>query len=357
MKNNVKGFLIPEWIFLPLVLAIVLSCNSCHGKADSGNKPRQAVAVAAEVVVVEPRLMAEQLMATGTVMAGERIELRNQVPGLLSRINFEEGSGVLKGQLLVKINDSDLKAQLKGLQVQYRQASDEEFRKRRLLEMKAISQEEYDLALNQLQSIEAEQELIQAQIEKTEIIAPFAGKVGLRSVSPGSYLSANSLIAVMQQTDPVKIEFSVPEKYGNHIRKGQKVYFSTSADSAEYMAGIYAVEPEIDAATRTMRVRALTPNRNGRLIPGTFARIRIVLQEKEDAIVIPSEALVNELQGSKVYVVAQGKAVSKPVTAGIRNDKEVEIRAGLEPGDSVVTTGLLQMNEGTRIKAVPTLKK
>jgi membrane fusion protein (multidrug efflux system) len=247
---------------------------------------------------------------------------------------------------LLKINDSELQAQLTRVDVQEKLAAQEEYRNRQLLELKAISQEEYDVSLNQLRAVQAEKQLLEAQIEKTEIVAPLSGKIGLRSVSPGSYIPSNSLIATLQQIDPVKVEFSVPEKYSLTVKQGMHITFTVENVDRTYEGIIYAVESGIDPQTRTIKVRATSPNLGSLLVPGTYARISIILERIKDAITIPSETLITELEGNKVYICRDGKAVSTPVTTGIRTDTDVQITSGLSAGDSLITTGLLQISNG-----------
>jgi membrane fusion protein (multidrug efflux system) len=228
-------------------------------------------------------------------------------------------------------------------------ARDEEYRKKQLLEIKAISQEEYDIAANTLQSVIAERQLLDAQLAKTQIFAPLSGKIGLRNVSPGSYIPSNTLIATLQQVDPMKIEFSVPEKYTQLMRNGMEISFSMDYTPQPFTGKVYAVESGVDEGTRTIKVRATCTNPKRLLVPGTFARITVVLEEIPDAIKIPSEAMVGDIAGNKVFLVKGGKAVSVPIFAGIRTEKDVQIIQGLQPGDSLILTGLLQVNDGTPV--------
>jgi membrane fusion protein (multidrug efflux system) len=195
---------------LALPLLYLASCGNSNEKVTPGGAAQRNRQVPVEVKVTSPRLLINEIFTTGSLQANEKVELRSEVSGRIISIPFEEGSYVQTGQLLLKINDLDLQAQLKKAKIQSKLAEQEEYRKAKLLEIKAISQEEYDVANNQLQSIKAEISLIMAQIDRTEIHAPFSGRIGLRMVSPGSFIPANTLIATLQQLDPVKIEFSVP---------------------------------------------------------------------------------------------------------------------------------------------------
>jgi len=334
------------------ILFIIIGCSRGKkaGQADPG---RRFSAVAVNVKVIQPQLLKNEFYTTGSILANEKVELRCEVSGRITGIYFQEGSEVKKGDLLLKINDSELQAQLTKAEAQEKLAELEEFRNRQLLEIKAVSQEEYDVSLNQLKSILAEKSLLEAQIEKTEIIAPLSGKIGLRYVSPGSYIPTNSLIAIIQQVDPIKIEFSVPEKYSLKVKKGMHLTFTVENVDKTFDGIVYAIESGVDPDTRTIKVRATSPNPGSILMPGTYARITIILENIPDALTIPSEALITELEGTKVYLCKGNKAVSIPVVTGIRTANDVQIVTGLSAGDSLITTGLLQISNGSPVMVQP----
>jgi membrane fusion protein, multidrug efflux system len=339
-------------LLIPLaMIAIILTSFSCKGKSKAGPAAgaRRTGAVMVEVRVIKPDTLLNIIYSTGSLLPNEKVELRNEVSGRITGIYFKEGTEVSQGTLLLKINDQDLQAQLSKNSVQEKMARDDEYRKKQLLEIKAISQEEYDLAANTLKSVQAERQLLDAQLAKTQIFAPLSGKIGLRNVSPGSFITANTLIATIQQVDPIKIEFSVPEKYTQLIRTGMPISFSMDYTPEPFSGRIYAIESGVDESTRTVRVRATCPNPGRKLVPGTFARISVVLEEINDAITVPSESMVGDIAGNKVFVVRGGKATSVPVFAGIRTEKEVQIIQGLQPGDSLILTGLLQVSDGTPV--------
>jgi len=279
------------------------------------------------------------------------VELRPEMAGRVTGIYFEEGSQVPQGKLLLKINDSEMQAQLKKLEAQEYLAGEEEFRKRKLLEIKAISKEEYDTALNQLKIVQAEKQLLQAQIAKSEIHAPFGGKIGLRTVSPGSYISASSVIATLQQLDPVKVEFTITEKYSLLVKEGMEVTFTLESSDIEFQGRIYARESSVDPGTRSMKVRARASNRGQLLLPGKFARVRLVLERYSEALTIPAEALVTELTSKSVFLFKNGKAKMTGVQTNVRTPTEIQITEGLNPGDTLIVTGLLQITDGTAVEA------
>lgn len=283
-------------------------------------------------------------------MANEEIELRPEIAGRITGVSFNEGSQVEKGSLLLKINDSELKAQLKRKESEEKLALSDEQRKKSLFEAKAISQEEYDKSLNALRIVEADMDVTRSQIAKTEIRAPFDGVIGLRYVGEGGYVSPSMLAATMQDIDPMKVEFSVPEKYAHRLKDGLEIAVHIGEDSKEYKGTIYAIESKIDPGTRTMKARARIPNPDGSLIPGSFARVDITLEEIQDAIVIPTGALIPELNGAKVFVCENGVAKSVQVETGLRTERDIQITSGLSPNDTLIVTGLLQLSNGKKIQ-------
>jgi membrane fusion protein (multidrug efflux system) len=301
-------------------------------------------------MVVQPGLLENKILATGSLEANEEVQLRSETPGRIVSINFEEGTPVRKGELLVKINDQDFQAQKKKLQLEENLAKDDVYRKSKLLEMKAVSQEEYDKSANQLGIIEAQIELINSQIAKTEIYAPFSGMIGLRHVSPGEYVSSTSLIALLIQGDPIKIGFSIPEKYREKVKNGTLIKFSVEGSDNSFSGRVFAIEPKVDPSTRNVTLRAICPNPGNLLVPGSFAKVVIVLETLANAIVIPSESIIPQLNSEKVFICSNGKAVSRIVTTGIRTEREVQIINGLIPGDTVILSGLLQLREGLNIR-------
>ncbi|NUO83728.1 efflux RND transporter periplasmic adaptor subunit, partial [candidate division KSB1 bacterium] len=229
--------------------------------------------------------------------------------------------------------------------------SQEAERKRQLFEQKLASEEEYEIAVNQLNIVKADIIIIQAQIAKTEIRAPFDGTIGLRHVSEGSYISPTTRITTLQDNQPVKIDFTIPEKYAAAVKKGDRIGFTVEGVARKFEGTVYAVEARIDAATRTMHLRALSPNSDGVLIPGAFANVEVVFKEKE-TLAIPAFALIPELKGQRVFLYKNGKAESQSVEIGTRTDERVEVTQGLAPGDTLITSALLQLRPGMTVRPV-----
>lgn len=331
-------------ILFPLLWA---GCSSTEEVDQSGATGAPAVAV--EILVVETEPLEHKISVTGSVLANESVELRSETSGRLVELNFEEGAMVQKGQLLAKINDRDLRAQLRTLVLQDSLLNRELYRKRQLLDLNAISREEYDQVETELASLRAEQEVVQTQIDRTDITAPFSGKVGLRSVSEGAYIEPATFMATLQQINPVKIEFAVPEKYRDHLQPGTAVEFTVTGSDSLFSAEVYAVESRIDPVTRSITARARSQNSEGLLYPGAFASMEIILQKIEDAILVPSEAVNPQIDGHHVYVVKNGLAHLVNVDVGVRTERRTQITSGLSPGDSLATTGLLQLQDSTAV--------
>lgn len=306
--------------------------------------------VAVSGYVVSPEELDNKIFATGSIIANEEVNLSPEISGKIVKLYFREGASVSRGQLLVKINDADLQAQMKKIEVQVKLAQEKEARFKQLLAIQGISQEEYDAVLNALNSLLADIQVIKAQIAKTEIRAPFDGVVGLKSVSEGSYVSPNATIAGIQQLNPIKIDFAVPEKYLGKVQTGNIITFSVEGLEESFKGKVYATEPKIDPNTRTLQIRATCPNPKQKILPGSFARIELILDRTEKAIMVPTEAIIPVLKGQKVMVNEGGKVKEVSIQAGLRTSTKVEVLSGLSMGDTVITTGLMQLRQGAPVK-------
>lgn len=300
--------------------------------------------------VVTPQSVDNKVAATGSILANEEVELKCETAGKIIGLYLKEGSHVRKGELLVKINDADLQAQLKKAQSMVKLDEENEVREKKLWEINGISKEEYDVAVTTLNGAKADVELIQAQIQKTEIRAPFNGIVGLKNVSEGSYISNTNVVANLEELDPMKIDFSIPEKYMNQVKVGDVINFTVSGSTDKYSGEIYAIEPRIDLASRTLQIRAHASNKEGKLLSGAFATIELVLQHLDNVIMVPTQSIIPALKSQKVFVTKDGKAFSKTVETGIRTDAAIQITKGLEIGDTVITTGIMQLRQGLPVK-------
>jgi len=335
--------------FYFLVMLILFSIIGCKNANDNPTQKSGLNAMGVNVIIIQPKELDNTIFSNGTVLANEAVELRSEVSGRIRNISFIEGNRVNKGDLLLKIVDDDLQAQLKKLTLQESLSKEDVQRKTKLRELDAISQEEFDQGQNQLLVIQAEIQLVKAQIEKTEIRAPFEGLIGLRYVSPGGYLSPSMLVTNLLDLDPVKIEFSVPEKYLGQINKKTAISFSIDGNDSIFSGTVYAIEPKINPATRSLTIRAVCSNPDQILLPGNFAKVSILLQKIKDAIVVPSQVLIPDIKGEKVFVFSGGKARPVYIETGIRTENEVQVLSGLNANDTIITTGLLQLKEGMAV--------
>jgi membrane fusion protein (multidrug efflux system) len=301
---------------------------------------------------VTPNRLTERLSTTGTLRANEQVEIVSEVSGKISAIHFSEGSRVAAGELLLKIDDSELVAERKRALHRVELAERAEARQKQLLEDGVISSERYDVALGQLNVLRAELQLIEAQLEKTEIRSPFGGTIGLRWVSPGSYLSSQTRIASLHDVDPVKLDFTVPERYSTLLQVGDEISFTVEGYQGSFPGTLYAIEPSVDATTRSLRMRARCPNSDGALVPGMFANVDLVIRSVPDALTVPSIAIIPELGGKKIFVYEGGVAQPRPVETGIRTESEVQVTSGLAAGDLVITTAILQLQPGLAVELV-----
>lgn len=323
--------------------------------SSTGQKGASAKTVVG-VMIVKSKALNDLIKATGSVVANEEVEIRTEVSGKVIGIYFKEGDYVKKGTILIKMFDADLQAQLKKLQFSKKLAEENEFRQHKLLEKEAISQREYDVAVTNVKTLQADIDNIEAQLTKTVLKAPFDGTIGLRAISEGSYLSPATKIATLTNVNPAKLDFSIPAKYASAIRKGSRVQFLVEEDPQQYLGTVYAIDPKIDPLTRTLQMRAIAPNPNHRLIPGAFAKIELILGTKGNAIQIPTEAVIPDAKGQKVFLVKNGKASSQVIELGLRSEREVEVTKGLAVGDTLITTGIMQVKPDGEVEVKSVIK-
>lgn len=316
------------------------------GKGPNGG----AQAIQVDGIVVAATKFNNDLEISGSIEANESIALQSEVAGLVTGIYFNEGSNVSKGKLLVKINDRDIQAQLQEALTNQKLSATNEGRAKQLLSKGAISQEEYDTSLADLESLKAQSQLIRAQLARTSIYAPFSGKIGLRNISVGEYLTPSKVIANLMSTNPIKVNFSVPEKYASQIKMNSEIEFTTAGSTKSYTGKVFAIEPGINVQTRTLNIRARAQNPNNELLPGSFAKISLALSTVEDALLVPNEAIIPVLKGKTVFISKNGKAKQVEVTSGTRTSKDIVITSGLNIGDTVLTTGAMSLKPEVPVK-------
>ena len=335
-----------------LLIGIVIYVNKFRNNQSEVNIQNQKTPPPMSVsgIVVTSQVIEDKIFSSGSLIAKDEVEIRNEIPGKITSILFKEGSKVRKGETLVTLYNSDLLAQLKKLQLQKDVAQKTEERQKDLLAINGISKQDYELSQNQLLTIQADIDLIESNLSKTSIEAPFDGIIGLKTVSTGAFLASNTRIASIQSVNPIKLEFALPERYRSMIGDTTSINFTTESSEGIFKGKIYAFEPKIDLQTRSVLVRALCSNDQFKLFPGAFVRVEIPLKKIDKAILIPTQALIPELKGQKVFITKNGKAEKIDVETGIRNDSTIQIKAGLSEGDTVLITGLMQMRQGMPLK-------
>lgn len=333
-------------IFLPLSFAALLIWAACSGSdpksstpAPAAGKPAFSVA-AIEGFIVKTTVLSEDVTAAGTLLPTEETELHPEASGRVVSINLPEGRAVRKGEILLKVFDQDLRTQLQKLETQLKQAEITEQRLGDLLKVKGVSQQEYDLAALQVQTLKSEMELVRINIGKTELRAPYDGVIGLRRISPGAYVTPANAVATIRASGALKLDFAVPEKYGAQLQPGQIVSFHVEGNTTEYTATVVATEQSITADTRNLDVRAMVKNKTG-LLPGAFAEVNLSLGKKNQALMIPSQAVIPQARDKKVIVNRGGKAQFVTIKTGVRQAEMVEVTSGLQAGDTIATTGVL----------------
>jgi membrane fusion protein, multidrug efflux system len=350
MNKKTKNILIVATIIFVIAITLlpkILSSNEV-GKNLTGNKPDMIIPVKAHIVSLET--LSNSVFTTGTILANEEVELRSEISGKIVKILFKEGSFVNKGDLLIKINDSDLQAQLRKAESKVKLSQEKESRQKQLRDGNLISQEEYDNTLGELNVNQADYDLIKAQIDKTEIRAPFSGIVGLRSVSEGSYVTTSTIMARLQNLNSIKVDFSIPEKYSMSVETDDELEFKISGSETFFKAKVYAIEPKIDPATRTLKIRAICSSAYKELIPGAFADVELNLKQTDNTMLVSTVAIVPELKGQKVYLYKNGTAVPQNVELGVREETRVQVLSGLSKGDTVITSGILQIRQNAKVK-------
>ncbi len=340
-------------LYIIIILAVITLASyfwiASKGKTKNATASvKQATKV--DVFIVKPSLLIDEISVSGSLRPFEEVELKNEVPGRVIAINLPEGKSVKKGTLLVKLFDDDLKAGLNKLKIQLSIQEKIYKRQSELLKANGISQNDYDQTGLLLNSIRADIAVQNVLIRKTEVLAPFDGVIGLRNISVGAEIVPSTLLATIRSEEKLKLDFSVPEKYTSAIKSGMRISFTTANNEKIYDATVIATEHGIDAATRNLKIRAIVDNKYEHLIPGAFARVNLKLNENKNALVIPTQAIIPDDQNKSVIVVKDGKSHFVLVKTGIRQASNIEITEGIKVGDTIVTTGVLFLKEGSKIE-------
>lgn len=341
-----------------MTLVAVLGALLVHGlplgaeeKKPSGSAPS---AVLVETLLVKPAVAAREVTAVGTVRSNESVTLATEIAGRIDAVDFVEGGRVTKGTVLARLDQSVATAERDRVKAGLALSEANYQRAETLFREQAVSARERDEALAQFRLDEAQLRLSEAQLAKTVIRAPFAGRVGLRQVSVGGYVQPGTAIASLDDIDPVKVDFRVPENYAAAIRTGQKASVTVDALPERAFSGtVYAIDPQIDEKGRSLLLRARVANADGALRPGMFATVKLSLGEKANALFVPEEAIISQGGRQQVYKVVAGKVEAVAVKTGLRRKGEVEVVAGLKAGEAVITAGHLKVRPGATVSVAP----
>jgi membrane fusion protein (multidrug efflux system) len=314
--------------------------------------PGGGQALMVEAVILQPQRLRDAISVNGSTLPNEEVSITSEIPGIITKISFREGTAVKRGAVLVELDTEELKAERRRLSVQKTLNEKIAERLKALYDKEGVSLQEYEIAVAEAEKTQADIAVIDAQLEKRIIRAPFDGRLGLRLVSEGSYIAPGTPIVSLVSINPIKLEFSVPERYSRNMSVGAEVEFmmdGVNRGNRAYTAKVTAKEPNIDPATRTMRMRAEAPNPDGAILPGSFARVSVGLQKFEQALLVPTQAVIPEQGRQKVFVYRNGQAEEVEVITGIRQEVDIQITSGLAPGDTLITTGMLQLRSGSAV--------
>ncbi len=328
---------------------VVLANNKPQGAAQTG---RQSKSLPVSIHIAELMAREDGFLRIGNLVANERVEMVSEQSGRVISINFQEGQFVKKGQLLIKLNDDELQVQLKKAEYQHALLQERLERQRILLEKDAVSREDYDKVLTEFNVLKQDIEQLKIRIDKMHVKAPFDGVVGFRDVSLGAFLQINSKITTLVDIANLIVEVAIPEKYVMDKLSGATVNFNVEGMVNNFSAVIYAVDPQVDVNTRTIMVRARYKNSNNLLRPGMSAKVMLKTGAEDINVYVPNQAVVPVVNGRSVWILKNGKAKFVPVQTGNRTADMLEILSGIERGDTVITTGLMQLREGIAVTPV-----
>ena len=340
---------------IPTPLRPLLCLCAWHLLAPSApaQSPPKAPPLQAELHTVKSAPFSQTLSTVGTLRANEAVTLVPELSRRLVKIHVTEGATVTAGELLFKLDDSDLAAKLGEIDARLKLASINKNRADTLLPQKAISQQEYDSATTDLNMLLAEKRTQEVEITKTEIRAPFAGRVGVRQVSEGAYVSPTTPLISLQDLSRIKVDFPLPERHAGEVKTGQKFTFTVAGNGRTYEGTVTVIEPEIEQVTRSLSVRGICESPDG-LLPGGFAEVTLTLDELAHGLMVPSQAIVPSPRGQGVFLIENGTAKLQPVEIGIRTPDQVQVLRGLKEGDQIATTNLLRIRPGIQVTAAAT---
>ncbi|WAC43949.1 efflux RND transporter periplasmic adaptor subunit [Pseudomonas sp. SL4(2022)] len=304
-----------------------------------------------EAVNVERRLVRDELVTFGSLRPDESVMIRPEIAGRVAQLHFREGQRVDAGVLLVSLDDAITRAELAQAQANLNLAEKNFQRAQMLFKRGASNAQALDEASAQQQASRASLALSQARLDKTRIVAPYDGVLGLRAVSPGDYLSEGQDIVNLEVLDPLKVDFRIPQKAVSQIRLKQLIEISLDAYPGEHFTGeIFAINPRLDEVGRSQAIRAHISNSDGRLSPGQFVRVSVILAERPNALVIPEEAIMPVGDKLLVNLVVEGKVEVREVKLGKRLAGMVEVLEGLQGDETLISAGWQKVRAGAPVR-------
>ncbi|HPI21518.1 MAG TPA: efflux RND transporter periplasmic adaptor subunit [Candidatus Kapabacteria bacterium] len=332
-----------------LYFALVSGNDEAKGK-NINNKSFSNLVGNLEGLIVKTSALEENIEVSGTIIPYDETIIMSEVSGKIVNINLAEGKLVKKGTLLLKLFDEDLQAQLKIFEVQLEIAKNNEQRMKTLFNVKGTSQQEYDASLLQVSNLKAQIEILKVNIGKTEIKAPYDGMLGLKKISVGQYITPATQIVTIRAVNKLKIDFSIPERYGSKMIDGSKIIFTVSGNDKIFEASVIANESSIESDSRNLKVRAIISDKLDGLIPGAFAKVTVNLGNTDKALMIPTSAIIPEANTKKVFVVKNGIAKYVVIKTGVRRADAIEVLSGLNEGDTIIVSGILFVKPKSSIK-------
>ena len=330
-------------------MCAIMACNNKKSET-TVNKSSRANILNAEGFIVKPQQFQNEYTASGSLLPNEEIQILPEVSGRVTSISFKEGTHIEQGQVLVKLYNDDIKAQIQKSRAQRELQIKIKERQSALLRIGGISQQDYETTTTQIQSIDADIAFSEAQLRKTTIYAPFTGRIGIRNISVGAVITPSTIIATLQQTRILKMDFTIPDQYRDEVSQGKKITFTVTGSLDTFSGIISAIEPSADAITRTLKIRALVQNEDHKLVAGSFTHVILAFENNKNALLIPSQAIIPTDRDKEVAVIKNGKAKMVTVTIGARTNDKVEILQGLSAGDTIITTGIMQVKQGMSVK-------
>lgn len=307
--------------------------------------------------IVKTSTLNESINISGTLLPFDATDIHPEVSGKVTMLNIKEGSFVTRGTVLARLFDGDLQAQLHKLQVQLQLDQKNQDRQSQLLKIGGISQADYDLSVLNSSSVRADIEVMQANISKTIIKAPFDGKIGFKNISIGAYITPATIVTTIAALNKLKLEFSVPEKYGSTVAVGQTISFTIEGVSTKYTGKVIATESSISQDNRSLKVRALVDHVDKYLTAGSFAKVTFDMGNDNQAILIPSQAIIPGARDKKVVLDHGGIAQFITVKTGTRDSANIQVTDGIKVGDTVLISGLLSLKPGAKIQLTPIRNK